>query len=292
MSEPDLPYGLIKLEEFARTPDEIRTRHESNRRGWNEGARHGYTPQIDDTIEFIRAGKSNLHPIERTYLSSILPTCDLAIHLQCASGKDTLSLLNEGVKRVVGIDISDVQIENARRISSALDAPAEWYRCDILDTPHELDGSADLVYTGRGALIWLQDLEGWAQVVARLLKPGGVISIFDGHPFTWLFDQEAETYQYNGYDYFSTCESGAGWPASYIGNIGIPLEQQARTFECLWPVSRVFQALTRCGLAVEHFGEHPEPYWDNFPHLKPELNGKIPNTFSILARKPLAQAGR
>jgi hypothetical protein len=34
-------------------------------------------------------------------------------------------------------------------------------------------------------------------------------------------------------------------------------------------------------------GEHPEPYWEEFPHLKAELRGRIPNTFSLLARKPL-----
>jgi SAM-dependent methyltransferase len=271
--------------DFASSAEEIRARHEANRKGWNEGAQHGYTPNIAKTIEFLRSGQSNLHPVERTYLAEILPGVDLAVHLQCASGRDTLSLLNEGVKRVIGVDISDVHIENARQISAALNAPAEWYRCDIFDTPAALDGSADLVYTGRGALNWLQDLDAWAAVAARLLKPGGWVSVFDGHPFTWLFKAEMDTYQYSGVNYFSHCESGAGWPDSYIGDIGIPVEQQARTFECLWPVSSVFQALTRAGLAVVHFGEYPEPYWEEFPNLKPELRGRIPNTFAMLAKK-------
>jgi SAM-dependent methyltransferase len=224
--------------------------------------------------------------VERTYLGELLPGFDLAIHLMCASGRDTLSLLNEGVKRVVGVDISDVQIENARRTSQALGAPARWYRSDVLSTPSELDGSADLVYTGRGALIWLQDLDAWANVIARLLKPGGYCSIFDGHPITWLFNQEAENYEYSGVNFFHHCESGAGWPSTYIGDIGIPLEQQTRTFECLWPVSSVFQALIKAGLNVVHLGEYPDAYWEEFTHLKPELRGRIPNTFAILARKP------
>lgn len=177
-------FGLIQSEGFAADPAEVRRRHEANRQGWNEGASKGYTPEVEETIAFLRAGKSNLHPVERTYLAPILPACGLAVHLQCASGRDTLSLLAEGVKRVVGVDISDEHIRNARRISAALNAPAEWHRCDLLDTPHALDGAADLVYTGRGALNWLQELDGWAAVVARLLKPGGYVSVFDGHPFT------------------------------------------------------------------------------------------------------------
>ncbi len=285
MTQPSDDNDLGQPEQFARNLDEIRARHESNRKSWNEGALHGYTPEIDNIIKFIRAGKSNLHPVERTYLGGYLPTTDLAIHLQCASGRDTLSLLNEGVSRVIGVDISDVHIDNARRISTALNAPAEWYRCDILDTPAQLNGSADLVYTGRGALNWLQDLEGWGQVIARLLKPEGVVSVFDGHPFTWLFKAESTHYEYSGITYFRHCDSGAGWPDTYIGDIGIPIEQQARHYECLWPLSSIFQALTRAGLAVVHFGEHPEDYWDEFPNLKPELRGRIPNTFSMLAKK-------
>lgn len=269
----------------AQTMDEVRALHESNRRSWNEGALHGYTPENDATIEFLRSGHSSLHPVERTYLADILPGCGLAIHLQCASGRDTLSLLNEGVQRVIGVDISDVHIDNARKISAALNAPAEWYRCDILDTPAELNGTADLVYTGRGALCWLHDLDAWAQVIARLLKPGGVVSVFEGHPFTWLFQTEAETYLYNGVNFFDHRESGTGWPDTYIGNEGMPVEEQSIKYECLWPVSRVFMALVRAGLTVVHFGEHPEPFWDEFPHLKPELAGRIPNTFSLLARK-------
>jgi SAM-dependent methyltransferase len=285
MTQPDAEKYLSQPEQFARDPKEIRARHESNRRSWNEGALHGYTPLIGQVIEFIRSGKSNLHPVERTYLAEILPACDLVIHLQCASGRDTLSLLNEGVRRVVGVDISEVHIDNARRISSALNAPAEWYRCDILDTPVELDGTADLVYTGRGALNWLQDLNAWAQVCTRLLKPGGVLSVFEGHPFTWLFETESTAYEYSGVNYFNHCESNTGWPDTYIGDIGIPIQQQARKYECLWPVSSVFQALTHAGLVVIHFGEHPEPYWEEFPNLRPELRGRIPNTFSMLAKK-------
>ena len=72
----------------------------------------------------------------------------------------------------------------------------------------------------------------------------------------------------------------------YIGDLGIPRSQQARKYERLWPVSAVFQVLRRVGLVIEHFGEHPEQYWNNFPHLRPELVGQIPLTFSLMAQRP------
>ena len=48
-----------------------------------------------------------------------------------------------------------------------------WVEADVLETPHDLDGTADLVYTGRGAILWLQDLDAWAAVLRRLLAPDG-----------------------------------------------------------------------------------------------------------------------
>lgn len=263
---------------------EIRARHEENRAAWNEGAQH-YTDHLQEAIEFLRAGNSNVHPIERRNLGD-LHRYHTAIHLQCASGRDTLSLWVEGVQQVIGVDISDVHIENACRTSSALNAPARWYRCDVLDTPHELDGCADLVYTGRGALCWLQELDAYAQVVARLLKPGGVYHVFDGHPVNWLFDADADTLRYSGASYFRFYTSSVGWPTTYIGDsLPIPAEQQTKKYEALWSIADLFNALTAAGLRVETIGEHAEDFWDSFPNLKPEYQGRIPMTFSMLARK-------
>ena len=90
---------------------------------WNQGAQR-YTENLEDTIAFLRAGNSNLHLIERRNLGDLRAWCDTAIHLQCASGRDTLSLWNEGVKRVIGVDISDEHIANARRMTESLQAPA------------------------------------------------------------------------------------------------------------------------------------------------------------------------
>ncbi len=269
----------------------MRFRHESNRANWNEGAM-AYTRDIGATVDFIRAGKSNLAPVERPSLGDLRAWCKHAIHLQCASGKDTLSLLNEGVERVTGVDISDGHIDNAKKICAVLEAQghplqAEWFRCDVLDTPHSLDGSADLVYTGRGALCWLHDLGAYARVVARLLKPRGVYHVYDDHPITILFDLEPETYTFRGASYFGHWEKATGWPCSYIRNaLGAPVEKGSPMFEKGWNLAEIINALIDAGLTIETLGEYPEAEWDMFPNLKPELRGIIPLMFSIRARMP------
>ena len=213
---------MYHTEKSAETPEEIRARHEANRLAWNEGAAV-YQAENAARLERLRAGRSSLHPIEQANLAKIGPLkewCHRAIHLQCASGEDTLSLLIEGAPEVVGVDISDVHIGNAQWATEQLGWNASWYRCDILDTPAELNHTADLLYTGQGALCWLHDLTGWAQVVSRLLKPGGIFHILDDHPASWLFDQETDTITAAGTNYFGHAESGGGWTEEYIGNQG------------------------------------------------------------------------
>lgn len=285
MTEPTMPSDFVR-EPPAADEAEVRARHEANRAAWNEGGAASYAREVDETVEFIRAGNSSLHPVERVNIGHLLPGMGRAIHLQCAGGRDTLSLLVEGVAEVVGIDISDVMIESARRASEALGARASWFRSDVLDTPHELDGAADLVYTGRGAIIWMQDLGPWAAVVARLLKPGGYFHVLDNHPLLYLFDDTTTELRWSGQDYLDGGGYSQGWPSEYIGDIGKPVEEQAVSHERGWPIATVFNALTAAGLRVEFIGEHREGYWSEKSYLPEGIREAIPLTFSMLARKP------
>jgi SAM-dependent methyltransferase len=280
-SELDVPWQPCAP---PRDGDEVRARHEANRAAWDECA-GAYAARVDETIAFLRAGGSNLHPLERAMLGDLGTWCRLAIHLQCASGRDTLSLWNEGAREVVGLDISDVHVANARRTSEALGAPARWIRCDVLDAPESLDGSADLVYTGRGALCWIHDLVVWGRVVARLLRPGGVVTILDDHPASALFDHESDSLRLSGVAYFGHAEVNRGWPGSYV-DLGKPAAEHAPKYERLWTLAEVHQALTGAGLAVEHLGEHPEGYWDAFARLPARDGARVPLSFTLRARKP------
>src|SRR3954449_6487618 len=199
------------------TPDEladVRGMHAANRGAWDEAAER-YEDWFDEAVALIRSGGTNLFGVETELIGDLHGRCRRAIHLQCAGGRDTLSLWNQGAAEVVGVDISERMIDCARQKSAALGAPAHWYCCDVLETPPALDGTADLVYTGRGALYWLMDLEVWARVVARLLAPGGRLYVFEGHPLAWIFDVAAAEFRLDPVygDYFAeTLDVGAGWP--------------------------------------------------------------------------------
>ena len=274
----------------ADSEQEKQRRHESNRRAWNEGAQF-YTAGNAERLEALGNQQSNLHPIERQNLlryGDFSSWCHRAIHLQCASGEDTLSLLIEGAQEVVGIDFSENMIQNAQATTKELGWNATWHCCDVVQAPEALNGTADLLYTGRGAICWLMDIDAWAQTVQRLMKPGGVLSLLEDHPAAFMFHPESEKLEVDPeISFFNYWETSKGWPESYIGDgTGIPAVKQAAKFERFWTISEVITALLKAGLRLVHFGEHNTTYWDSFPKLSPDERTRIPLSYSLLAEKP------
>jgi SAM-dependent methyltransferase len=261
-----------------------RDRHRANRAAWNEAARE-YARELSETIVYLKGGGINLLPAERAELAPLEGTVRRAVHLQCASGQDTLSLWNWGAAEVEGVDISEVHVANARKVATALGAPARFHCADVLDTPRELDGAADLVYTGKGALLWLFDIDEWARVCARLLREGGHLYVLDGHPAEWLFDDAASEWRYAGTDYFHAGEETRGWSPQYLEGLSMGVDAQAVKSSRSWTLGEIVTAVARAGLRIESLVEHSAPYWDSFPHIPPSQQERVPRTFSLLARK-------
>ena len=271
------------------TPEEaadVRGMHAATIAAWDEAAER-YEGWYDEAVALIRGGGSNLFGVEQSLIGDLRGRCRRAIHLQCAGGRDTLSLWNQGAAEVVGVDASPRMLELAQRLTDATGAPARWVLSDVLDTPHELDGSADLVYTGRGSLIWLQDLDAWAAVVARLLAPGGRFVLFEGHPVEWLFDVGPDgRWQATDYDYFGGPEASRGWDPGYIDHLSVPDAEQRLKFARSWTLGEVVTALLGTDLRLLEVAEHPVDWWGGHRDALPEERGRIPLSFSIVAERP------
>ena len=259
--------------------------HRANREAWDEAAER-YEGWFDEAIELIRGGGSNLFPIEEALIGDLRGRCRRAIHLQCAGGRDTLSLWNLGAEEVVGIDFSPRMLALARRLSDAVRAPARWIEADVLDAPHELDGTADLVYTGRGAIMWLQDLDAWAAVAHRLLSRTGRFVLFDGHPAEWLFDVGPDGHwMATDYDYFAGPEASKGWAPGYIDRLSIADDDQHWKFARAWTLGEVVTALLRAGIDVAEVAEHPVDWWGGHKDVRAEERGRIPLSFSVVGSR-------
>jgi len=270
---------------------DVRGMHASTRAAWDEAAER-YEGWLAETVDLIRSGGTNLFGAEIELIGDLHGRCRRAIHLQCAGGRDTLSLWNLGADEVVGVDFSPRMLDLAERLTAATGAPAHWVRSDVLDTPHDLDATADLVYTGRGSLIWLQDLDAWAAVIARLLSPAGRFVLFEGHPAEWLFDVDDDGHWVaTDYDYFAGPEASRGWAPEYIDRLTVPEADQSWKFARAWTLGEVITALLGAGLHLERVTEHPIDWWGGHRDALPEERGRIPLSFSVVGRSGTYSGG-
>ncbi len=262
--------------------------HLANRAAWDEAAER-YEGWFDEAVALIASGGTNLLPPERELIGDLRGSCRRAIHLQCAGGRDTLSLWNAGADEVIGVDFSPRMLDLAHRLATAVGAPARWIVADVLDTPTELDGTADLLYTGRGSLMWLQDLDAWARVLRRLLAPTGRLVIFEGHPAEWLFDVDDDgRWIATDYDYFAGPEASKGWSPEYIDHLSIDDDDQSWKFARAWTLGEIITALLNAGLHLDRVAEHPTDWWGGHADVRPADRGRIPLSFSVLGRLPPA----
>src|SRR3954451_14685353 len=259
--------------------------HAANRLAWDEAAER-YEGWFDEAVTLIRSGGVNLFGAEVELIGALHGRCRRAIHLQCAGGRDTLSLWNLGADEVVGVDFSPRMLELAAGLSAATGAPARWVEADVVATPHELDGTGDLVYTGRGSLPWIADLTAWAAVVVRLLAPDGRSVLFEGHPAEWLFDADEDgRWTLTDYDYFGGAEALRGWAPEYIDRLSIPDAAQHWKFARAWTLGEVVTALVRAGLRLEGLTEYPIDWWGGHGDVRPEERGRVPLSFSVVGRR-------
>lgn len=285
----DIRYEWVR-EQPPMSPErnDARTIHQETAAAWQIVAQSGYSGDIAEDVAFIQQGGNSLLAPEQQLLQGLAQWCECALQLQCSGGRDLLSIWRMGAKRIIGVDISATLIGYATQKAAALQAPATWVCCDILDTPHSLNGSADLVYTGRGALMWMMDIDAWAAVVARLLRPHGRVLIYEGHPLDNLWDREADSLMLRPdvVSYFPTApHENPGFPSSVVSRETPAEAPRPKMVERHWRPSEVINALTRVGLRYLHFEEYPVLFWNQFPNLPPATAARLPHTYSVLMEK-------
>jgi SAM-dependent methyltransferase len=185
------------------------------------------------------------------------------VHLQCHLGTDTLSLARLGA-RMSGLDFSGVSLAAARQLAADTGTEIDYQESDVRDAVKVFGGeSFDLVYTGVGALCWLPSAQGWAAVVAGLLKPGGRLFIREGHPMLWSLDESVDP-AWPRYPYFETAEP-LEWveTETYVDTD----ETIANSTTHSWNhgIGEIITALLDNGMTLTAFAEHDSVPWDAIP---------------------------
>ncbi|MEO1235312.1 MAG: methyltransferase domain-containing protein [Planctomycetota bacterium] len=279
-----------------------RSRHDSeadrlvelNRANWDARVPvHLEAHSYNEALAKLRAGG---HDLRQEVVDAVTAGCgDVAgrslVHLMCHIGLDTLSWARLGAE-VTGVDFSEPAIETARGFADELGLAAEFVQSDLYDAADALERTYDVVFTSEGVLCWLPDLQGWARVIARLLKPGGTFYLMDGHPFTEIFD-DADHPDGIGvrYGYFDRGPLRFGPGPSYAG----PEVTLPESVEWLHPVGEILNALIDAGLTIQRVEEYPDAFFEKFSGMEPvadgghelagRLRGKLPMRMMVRATK-------
>jgi 2-polyprenyl-3-methyl-5-hydroxy-6-metoxy-1,4-benzoquinol methylase len=200
---------------------------------------------------------------------------------------DTLSLARMGAT-VTGIDLSDKAIDTARELNDQLGLDARFICCNVYDLEAHLDEQFDIVFTTYGVIGWLPDLQPWARLIARYLKPGGFFYMAEFHPVVWMFDDDFQSIKY----YYHNRE------LIEVDSVGTYTDRNAgiRAKEYSWnhSISEVLNALLRQNLRLEFFNEFsysPYPCFNNVvqgPDGNWRVHGledKIPMVYSLKMEK-------
>ena len=264
-----------------------RGRMNINRRKWDESVPLHVASASYDVPSFLR-GKSTLLALEVKELGSVRGKS--LLHLQCHFGLDTLSWARRGAK-VTGVDFSLPAIRAARRLARQVGIKARFLPSNVYDLPGVLDERFDIVYTAKGVICWLPDIDRWAQVVARFLKPGGRFYFLEDHPIAEVFPNEpAVTRLELKIPYFTS----HALREEYDGTYAVDVKMRNRvTYSWIHPVSKVLSAMVKSGLRIETVREYPFSYWRRFSFMTQdskgywrlkESEGLIPLMWSVKAR--------
>ena len=258
----------------------------TNRNNWNERTPVHASSAFYD-VESFKNGRITLNDIERSEIDDV--TGKTLLHLQCHFGMDTMSWSRLGAK-ATGIDFSDAAIDLARDLNNEIGADARFIRSNVYDLPEVLDEEFDIVFTSIGVLSWLPDLDGWASVIHKFLRPGGIFYILDKHPLMGMFS-ESETGDIRpAYDYFRHEQFFEGARPTYTD--GAPIASP--TYEWQHSLSEIVTALIESGLTIQFIREFPVSAYRVFPSMTkhddgwwrfPKHNDSFPQLFSIKAAK-------
>lgn len=257
---------------------------ETNKQSWNKRTDIHLESDFYDNENFIK-GKSSLNAIELDLLGDI--SGKKILHLQCHFGQDTISLNKLGAE-VTGVDLSDNAISKANELAQKTNAKAKFICCNIYDLPNHLNEEFDLIFTSYGTIVWLPDLNEWASIISKFLKPGGQLVFVDFHPVVWMFDDDFTHIKYNYFNNGEIVETDEG---TYTDG-----ENQPKLESITWnhSLSETTNALINSGLTIKSFNEYDYSPYDCFNNTvkieerKYRIKGideKMPMVFSIVASK-------
>ena len=125
----------------------------------------------------------------------------------------------------------------------------------------------DRVFSSYGAVVWLSDVNAWAQGIAAVLAPAGRFVLVDFHPFSLVFEwdwtlkypyfNEGEPTAYDPGIGDYVAESGPVLaPSGYLEGV-VDFKNPHPGYEFDWTIADILGALLGAGLSITAYREYP-----------------------------------
>jgi SAM-dependent methyltransferase len=220
------------------------------------------------------------------------------LHAQCHLGTETIAFARRGA-RTVGLDISPESIRTAGRIASEAGVDVEYVCADVYAAIEVLGTERfDVVYTGKGAVCYLPDVERWAAIVHELLKPGGRVYLVEFHPLLNALGPaprpDASEQLLLLHDYLEG-RGALERDSTYTYTDGPALQDATVAYEWAHGLGDVVNAFIGAGLRIDRLRESEPIPWPRWPHMDRTERGwwrlpasapRIPLLYALLATKP------
>ncbi len=204
------------------------------------------------------------------------------INLMGSNGNKAVALALLGAELTVA-DFSPENEQYALELAAAAGVPLQYIVSDVLELPHTLNNSYDIVFMEFGILHYFTDLHPLLEVVARLLQPGGRLVLQDFHPIsTKLISSRGTTAKIRKHkvdgDYFDTTLVEKEVSYSKYAESGQMEEAKQKVYLRNWTLGEIITSIANTGLIIKTLEELPNQSSDVF-------DKGIPKTFTIVAEK-------
>jgi SAM-dependent methyltransferase len=254
-----------------------------NRRAWDTTSAHHAKHSTDEGAR-LRAGTV---PPSLAALDGALPRAlgDLrgkdVLHLLCNRGAETIAL-SRGTASMTGVDLSPAAVREARRLGREAASDAVFVAAEATSWLARTPRRFDVAFASWGVTCWLPDIAKFARGVTRVLRPGGLFVLLDGHPA-------------------ANSGAGVGDPGdSYFGDSGRTPRRERWFFDYhgrgdrrevdiawwQWTIGDVVSAFAAAGLRIEELREFegtlPDYYGTWLPLERIGTSGVLPGRRGVI----------
>ncbi|WP_300031784.1 class I SAM-dependent methyltransferase [uncultured Roseobacter sp.] len=256
----------------------------ANLEAWEEAAPiHWRHNQARLLKAFSQPGFSCLDETETRILKNLGIAGKDVAQVCCNNGQELISVKSLGAARCVGFDGAQGFLDQARELAEAAGHRMEFVCCDAYDIPAEYAGAFDLVTITIGVLGWMPDIDAFFAAVARLLKPGGAIFVYEHHPVVVMVKpaQAGKPVEWE-LSYFRKEPFVETEGLDYYG--GETYDAKPATSFC-HRLSDILMATVNAGLSLEWFEELPDHISNTWWNVEASDIG-LPMSYTLVVRKP------